>query len=131
MTSSNFTRALHAVPPTAPTVLPVPDAAGPSTAQTDVELIEALRQENLGLRAALESRATIEQDKGMVMLCYGLSADQAFPVLARWSSLWNIKLRVVAAALVRVSMRAPLHGAGSVLARELTSAVQRSPRRRP
>ncbi len=62
--------------------------------------IEALRAEVSHLRAAMQSRATIEQAKGMVMMRYGLSADSAFLLLLRWSCEQNLKLRLVAAAVI-------------------------------
>lgn len=96
-------------------------------ARTDAELVVELRREIEGLREAMESRATIEQAKGMVMLCYGLPPDEAFAVLARWSSLHNVKLWFVAASIARMAQRAPLGDAGPVLARELTAELQAPP----
>jgi hypothetical protein len=50
-----------------------------------------------GLTAAVsevfESRATIEQAKGVLMAAHGMTADQAFGALARRSQETNIKLR--------------------------------------
>ncbi|WP_033247097.1 PAS and ANTAR domain-containing protein [Nocardia carnea] len=48
----------------------------------------------------VESRAVIEQAKGMLMQTYGLNADQAFRVLQWRSQETNIKLREVAHRLV-------------------------------
>jgi GAF domain-containing protein len=53
------------------------------------------------LQAALESRAVIDQAKGILMERHKLTADQAFQVLARISMQSNQKLRVVADELVR------------------------------
>ncbi|MFC8525681.1 PAS and ANTAR domain-containing protein [Nocardia sp. NPDC057227] len=47
-----------------------------------------------------ESRAAIEQVKGAMMLVYGISADQAFRVLAWRSQETNVKLRTLAARLI-------------------------------
>jgi PAS domain S-box-containing protein len=43
--------------------------------------------------AMFESRATIEQVKGVLMVCHGLTADQAFNVLTRCSQDTNTKVR--------------------------------------
>jgi GAF domain-containing protein len=53
------------------------------------------------LQAALESRAVIDQGKGILMERYKLTADQAFQLLARASMTSNRKLRDVADHLVR------------------------------
>jgi len=47
-----------------------------------------------------ESRAIIEQAKGMIILVYGLDDACAFDLLRRVSQSKNIKLRAVAAQLV-------------------------------
>ncbi len=52
------------------------------------------------LRAAMASRATIEQAKGILMAQSGLTADEAFAVLVRASQRENRKLRDIAAELV-------------------------------
>lgn len=113
---------LRAVPP-GKLLRSVPDASTPE-ARTDAELVAELRREVAGLHQAMESRATIEQAKGMVMLCYGLPPDQAFAMMVRWSSLGNVKLRCVAASLARLALQAPLDDAGPVLAGELASELQ-------
>ncbi|CCG03881.1 ANTAR domain-containing protein [Blastococcus saxobsidens] len=51
------------------------------------------------LQAALESRAVIDQAKGILMERHKLTADQAFQVLARLSMVSNTKLRDVAERL--------------------------------
>jgi GAF domain-containing protein len=53
------------------------------------------------LRAALDSRAVIDQAKGILMERLRLTADQAFSVLARISMTTNTKVRDVAEDLVR------------------------------
>jgi GAF domain-containing protein len=53
------------------------------------------------LEAALESRAVIDQAKGILMERHKLTADQAFQVLVRTSMTTNTKLRNVADDLVR------------------------------
>ena len=52
------------------------------------------------LKTALDSRAVIDQAKGILMERYKVTADQAFQVLARTSMHVNRKLRVVAEELV-------------------------------
>jgi transcriptional regulator with GAF, ATPase, and Fis domain len=52
------------------------------------------------LQAALESRAVIDQAKGILMERYKLTADQAFQLLARTSMITNRKVREVAEQLV-------------------------------
>ena len=43
-----------------------------------------------------ERRALIEQTKGMLMLVYGIDADEAFEILRTQSQHHNIKLRLIA-----------------------------------
>ena len=52
------------------------------------------------LRVAMESRAVIEQAKGMLMARDQCTADEAFDILRRISQQQNIKLRDVAQAIV-------------------------------
>jgi GAF domain-containing protein len=52
------------------------------------------------LRTALESRATIEQAKGMVMTTMGCGPDAAFEYLSKISKDTNVKVRQVAADMV-------------------------------
>jgi len=53
------------------------------------------------LQAALESRAVIDQAKGILIERYKLTADQAFQLLAQVSMKANRKLRDIADELVR------------------------------
>jgi AmiR/NasT family two-component response regulator len=52
------------------------------------------------LRTALDSRAAIDQAKGILMERYKLSADQAFSRLARLSMETNTKVRDIAGRFV-------------------------------
>ncbi|MBC2639516.1 MULTISPECIES: GAF and ANTAR domain-containing protein [unclassified Rhodococcus (in: high G+C Gram-positive bacteria)] len=62
------------------------------------------------LRIALQSRAVIDQAKGIVMALRGLDAETAFDVLVARSQRENVKLRVVAERVVAaVSGRASVH----------------------
>ncbi|NLU84295.1 ANTAR domain-containing protein [Rhodococcus sp. HNM0569] len=65
-----------------------------------VQARTALAQENAHLRAALDTRAVIEQAKGILMVQRRCGADEAFDVLVKLSQDTNRKLRDVAAALV-------------------------------
>jgi AmiR/NasT family two-component response regulator len=52
------------------------------------------------MERALDSRATIEQAKGVVMAHHGGTPDEAFARLVAYSSRHNIKLRELAALIV-------------------------------
>lgn len=65
------------------------------------EQLQAAQTEVEQLRVAMQSRATIEQAKGIVMAQYGLSAESAWNYLVRESQSNNVKLRAVAEDMVR------------------------------
>ena len=67
---------------------------------TNVWLYEEALRTSDNLRAALESRAVIEQAKGILMERLKVTADRAFDVLARISNDTNTKLRDVAQTIV-------------------------------
>ena len=69
-------------------------------ALANMHLYEAQSQVAENLRIALESRAVIEQAKGILMAERRVSADDAFQLLVGLSQDTNRKLRDVAAALV-------------------------------
>ncbi|TYP90668.1 GAF and ANTAR domain-containing protein [Blastococcus xanthinilyticus] len=69
------------------------------------------------LQVALESRAVIDQAKGVLIERYKLTPDQAFQLLARASMSANRKVRDIADQLVRTG--------------ELPAVVQRADRDRP
>jgi len=52
------------------------------------------------LQAALQSRAVIEQARGILMAEHRSSSDEAFQLLIRQSQQQDLKLRDVAAAVV-------------------------------
>jgi GAF domain-containing protein len=52
------------------------------------------------LKAAMASRAEIEQAKGVLMVQHGVTADRAFEMLVRRSQNDNIKLREIARSLL-------------------------------
>jgi GAF domain-containing protein len=55
----------------------------------------------VGLRAAMASRAVIEQAKGILMERHKVTEDQAFTILTHASQRTNVKLRDIASDLVR------------------------------
>jgi hypothetical protein len=59
-----------------------------------------LVSENENLRRKLETQPVIEQAKGILMGRHGLSADEAFDLLRRWSQDSNTKLHQVARSVV-------------------------------
>jgi GAF domain-containing protein len=59
-----------------------------------------LGEEAVNLRRAMESRAVIEQAKGVLMAQRRVDADQAFEILREASQRYNRKLRDIAAGIV-------------------------------
>ena len=57
------------------------------------------------LSQALDSRAVIDQARGILMATHGIDAHQAFALLAKESQNTNVKLREVAARLVESTGR--------------------------
>ena len=53
------------------------------------------------------NRATINQAMGMVMLAYGITAEDAFGILVRRSQRTNVKLRDLAAQFVKEATESP------------------------
>ncbi len=74
--------------------------ASPSRGDSPWEEIAELRAEITQLQGALLTRAVIDQAKGLLMGVHGCDSEDAFAVLSRVSQHHNVKLRVVAAALV-------------------------------
>ena len=58
-----------------------------------------------GLRAAMESRAVIEQAKGVLMARDRCTPDEAFAVLRRISQHGNVKLRDLAQTVVEAAQK--------------------------
>jgi len=56
-----------------------------------------------GLHRALQSRASIEQAKGVLIAFTGCTEAQAFDLLVRLSQNRNVRLRVLAEVLLRVT----------------------------
>jgi len=57
------------------------------------------------MRQAMETRAVIEQAKGMLIAAQGCTPDEAFQLLARASQRTNRKLRDIAASMVEGAAR--------------------------
>jgi hypothetical protein len=68
---------------------------------TDSTRREAQQEAREAVRRSAESRAVIEQAKGILMAVYGIDADSAFAVLRTRSQNGNLKLRHVADGLLR------------------------------
>ncbi len=71
-----------------------------SVALANMQAYQDARNMADNLQMALESRAVIDQAKGILMERYKLTADQAFQVLTRTSMQRNTKLRAIAQELV-------------------------------
>ncbi|WP_019971058.1 GAF and ANTAR domain-containing protein [Mycobacterium sp. 141] len=72
-----------------------------SRAIGDFARFRSARDVATGLQRALETRAPIEQAKGMLMAMHAIDADEAFARLRRESQNTNVPLRIVATRLVR------------------------------
>jgi len=75
-------------------------AAQGGTAVRNAALYRECRRMADDLHAALESRAVIEQAKGMVQAELGVSATEAFRLLSRYSQHTNQRVRLVSSQLV-------------------------------
>ena len=69
-------------------------------ALSNIHAYSSARELAENMQAALESRAVIDQAKGILMERHKLTADQAFRLLAEASMRMNTKLRAVAEHLV-------------------------------
>jgi GAF domain-containing protein len=76
-----------------------------AVALTNAQLYDATAGLARHMRAAMESRAVIEQAKGIIMGEHRCTPDEAFAMLTRVSQDTNRKLRDVAAALVERTQR--------------------------
>ncbi len=69
-------------------------------ALSNIHAYSSARELAENMQAALESRAVIDQAKGILMERHKLTPDQAFQLLAHASMRMNTKLRVIAEQLV-------------------------------
>ncbi|AXK37410.1 ANTAR domain-containing protein [Streptomyces armeniacus] len=85
-----------------PAVPPVPEAAAIpiGDSRSAVGEVGALRAEITQLREAMDSRAVIDQARGMLMALAPCSSEAAWDLLVEISQRSNVKLRDVSAALV-------------------------------
>jgi GAF domain-containing protein len=74
---------------------------------SNIYLYESAVERAGHLRAALDSRAVIDQAKGILMERFALSADQAFSALARVSMETNTKVHDIAERFVRTGQLRP------------------------
>lgn len=79
--------------------------AGVGAVLHEIDLKAELEGTARTLSTALESRATIEQAKGVLMAQAGIGADEAFARLVKLSRDSNVKLRVLAARIVQEAAR--------------------------
>lgn len=93
----------------------------------DVDLLTELQH----LRRAMESRAVIEQAKGVLMFVFQLDADRAFQILARWSMQYHVKVRDLAAALIEISVPGAGAGGGDEAHLAVRQALQTGRRAAP
>jgi anti-anti-sigma factor len=92
----------------------VGDAA--SITQAEESELQLLTRERDGLKAAMETRAVIEQAKGVIMAATHCDADRAFDLLREQSQYLNRKLREVAADIVADIVRSSEPGSSWVTA---------------
>ncbi|MGY1822538.1 GAF and ANTAR domain-containing protein [Geodermatophilus sp. SYSU D00079] len=87
-----------ATPQSLAAALEVADAVAVAVANADAH--DRLGEQARNLRLAMESRAVIEQAKGVLMAQRHVDADQAFEVLRDASQRYNRKLRDIAGGIV-------------------------------
>jgi GAF domain-containing protein len=75
-------------------------AAYAAVALTNLDALQDARDQAENLRVAMQSRAVIEQAKGILIERYKVTADEAFRLLARVSMHTNRKVRDLAEQLV-------------------------------
>ncbi|WP_448610878.1 GAF and ANTAR domain-containing protein [Geodermatophilus sp. URMC 60] len=81
----------------------VAEAVAVAVANADAH--DRLAEHARNMRLAMESRAEIEQAKGVLMAQQGLDAEQAFEVLREASQRYNRKLRDIARGIVESTRR--------------------------
>jgi GAF domain-containing protein len=80
-------------------------ASGAAVALASARAYWAQAERADGLARAMESRAVIEQAKGVIIATTGASADEAFELLRAQSQSENRKLREIAAEIVEAQRR--------------------------
>ena len=82
-------------------------AASAAVALTNMDALQAARDQATNLRVAMESRAVIEQAKGIVTERYKVPVDEAFRLLSEVSMRTNRKVRDLAEHLVHTGELSP------------------------
>lgn len=104
---SSPTLSRHRLRSRRPLAVPEPSEAPELAPTTDAERAAALEVEVEQLRAAMASRACIEQAKGILMLLTGCTDQVAFQLLSHLSGHTHRKLRDVARALTASAAGGP------------------------
>jgi AmiR/NasT family two-component response regulator len=76
-----------------------------AVAVANADAHDRLAEHAQNMRLAMESRAVIEQAKGVLMAQQGIDAEQAFEVLRGASQRYNRKLRDIARGIVDGTQR--------------------------
>ena len=78
-----------------------------AVAVVNADAHDRLAENARNMRLAMESRAVIEQAKGVLMAQRGVDAEQAFDILRDASQRYNRKLRDIAAGIVATTTESP------------------------
>ena len=82
-------------------------AGAVAVAVVNADAHDRLAEHARNMRVAMESRAVIEQAKGVLMAQRGVDAGQAFDILRDASQRYNRKLRDIAAGIVATTTESP------------------------
>jgi GAF domain-containing protein len=82
-------------------------AGAVAVAVVNADAHDRLAEHARNMRVAMESRAVIEQAKGVLMAQRGVDAEQAFDILRHASQRYNRKLRDIAAGIVATTTESP------------------------
>lgn len=76
----------------------------------------AAEEAGVQIRAAAQTRGTIEQAEGMIMLAVGVSAEEAFALLRHTSNDRNVPVRTFAGLVVRAGEDSPADARAAIVA---------------
>ena len=82
-------------------------AGAVAVAVVNADAHDRLAEHARNMRVAMESRAVIEQAKGVLMAQRGVDAEEAFDILRDASQRYNRKLRDIAAGIVATTTESP------------------------
>jgi len=82
-------------------------AGAVAVAVVNADAHDRLAEHARNMRVAMESRAVIEQAKGVLMAQRGVDAEEAFDILRDASQRYNRKLRDIAAGIVAATTESP------------------------